>query len=731
VGTVRAPGRPLRIAVVAACPLPHSRGTPVRVLRTAEALAARGHEVHVVTYHLGTSPAPEALRFHRIPTVPTYRRYAPGPSVQKLTLIDALLARELWRVLRAHEIDVIHAHHYEGLLVASTVAARTGHPVVYDAHTLLESELPFYPLPAPKSALRGAGRWLDRLLPRRAAHIIVVTDSIRTSMVRAGIAPERITVVPNGVEGLVLIDAADDGRSGDEPTLIFTGNLAPYQRIDLLLRVFAELRGRGHAVRLQIVTESAFDAYEAMAESLGVRAHIDVVQAGFEAVPAHLARAAVALNPRTACDGIPMKLLNYMAAARPIVSFAGAAGYLTHGETALLAPDDDVPAFADAVASVLRDPALAQRLGSRARELVRRSYTWDASAEQIEAVFTHLLAARAPQPATRIAERRSMPSEAAFAGGRFARVSVVIPARNEAATIGALVRRVRAQQAPCDEIEVLVVDDASTDATAEVAEAAGARVLRLDGAGGNPAAARNRGAAASTGDPIVFLDADCTPAAGWLAALLAAHLRGETIVGGALDLPPGLSYTARCDYYCGWYLSHSRRPDGRAPALPAPNVSVRRDAVLATSRFREEPPFSYCNEELFWQAELRHAGHALFFEPRAVVYHRNRPGFINLLRRNYRWGYTAIEAKAQTGSARMAWLYRYPRALVVGAVPLALAHTAYILGCWLRAGVREPVAMLPAVLASRFAYTAGMAVGGVQWLRRARHGATAVAPRWK
>lgn len=114
-------------------------------------------------------------------------------------------------------------------------------------------------------------------------------------------------------------------------------------------------------------------------------------------------------------------------------------------------------------------------------------------------------------------------------------VSVVIPAHNETSSIGATVRRVLEQAV---EVEVIVVDDASTDATAEEARAAGARVLRLEN-GGNPAAARNRGAEASIGDPIVFLDADCTPDAGWLAAILAAHERGAAVVGGSLDLPPG------------------------------------------------------------------------------------------------------------------------------------------------------------------------------------------------
>lgn len=316
----------------------------------------------------------------------------------------------------------------------------------------------------------------------------------------------------------------------------------------------------------------------------------------------------------------------------------------------------------------------------------------------------------------------------------FRRASVIIPAHNEASTIARAVAAVLAQRADGVELEVLVVDDASSDGTAEAAAEAGARVVRLQaGQGGNPAAARNRGVAEATGDPLIFLDADCLPDEGWLAALLAAHRAGSPVVGGSLDLPPGLPPTARCDYYCGWYLVNSRRPAGYVPHHPPPNLSVRRAAFLSTSGFTEQQPFSYTNEERRWQAELRRAGHRIYFEPRARAYHFNRPGFANLLRRNYRWAYTALEAKAETGAARMAWLYRYPRLMIAASAPLALVHTAYIIGCWARAGVFEPVLMLPAVLASRLAYAAGMVVGGVRWLRR--RGSLApvphAAPRWQ
>lgn len=309
-------------------------------------------------------------------------------------------------------------------------------------------------------------------------------------------------------------------------------------------------------------------------------------------------------------------------------------------------------------------------------------------------------------------------------------VSVIIPARNEARTIDGLVRSVQAQAPAGVRVEVIVVDDGSTDATAEAAAAAGARVLPPVASGGNPAVGRNRGALAASGDPLVFLDADCAPAAGWLARLLAAHDAGAVVVGGALDLPPGLPVMARCDYYCGWYHVHSRRPGGEVPNHPPGNLSVRRDVFSRTGGFTEQQPVAYAHEELAWQAEVRRRGGHIVFDPEAIVFHYNRPGFGNLLRRNYRWGYSAIESKSPTGAARQAWVYRYPGLVVAASLPLALGSTVYIVGCWLRAGALEPLLMLPVVLAARLAYSAGLAVGGLRWMRGGE-AAAEVRPRWE
>jgi glycosyltransferase involved in cell wall biosynthesis len=310
------------------------------------------------------------------------------------------------------------------------------------------------------------------------------------------------------------------------------------------------------------------------------------------------------------------------------------------------------------------------------------------------------------------------------------RVSVVIPARNEARNLGETVRAVLSQGTGGFELEVLVVDDGSTDLTDRVARTAGARVLRRNtGARGNPAAARNLGAAAATGDPIVFLDADCTPVPGWLQSLLSAHEAGEVVVGGALDLPPGLPASARCDYYSAWYHAHSQRPRGYVPNHPPGNLSVRRSAFAATSGFEDDSAVAYAHEELRWQSELAARGIRIYFEPAAVVLHHSRPGISNLLRRSYRWGYSAIDAKRRTRAARGAWAYGSPWLLILASLPLALPATAYTLWCWVRAGILEPVWMTPGILAGRCAHAAGMMVGGVRLARRS--GAAELRPRWE
>jgi glycosyltransferase involved in cell wall biosynthesis len=385
----------LNIAVVAACPFPAQRGTPVRVFRMSEALGRRGHNVHVVTYHLGESETSDQFSVHRIPQIKSYREMSAGPTYRKLFLLDPLLTIKLYQLLRANPIDVIHAHHYEGLMVSLLVTRLTGHPVVYDAHTILESELPSYSLFLPGFVKRRIGRLIDGQFPKRARHCIVVSEGIKKCLVGSyGLRDSEVTEVVNGVESTVFSDLMQVTEPARKcvKRLIYTGNFANFQGVDLLLKAFKKVVKQHSEVRLDIVSSFAFDKLESLAQSLRIRDKIDVRKVDFTQVPKLLSAADVALNPRAVCDGLPQKLLNYMAAGKPVVSFQGSAKILQHGKTGWIVENGSIDAFAQGIIKLLEDEALATQLGNNARDYVLTELTWDKAAEKVEAALTSALA---------------------------------------------------------------------------------------------------------------------------------------------------------------------------------------------------------------------------------------------------------------------------------------------------------------------------------------------------
>ncbi|MDY0066124.1 MAG: glycosyltransferase family 4 protein [Steroidobacteraceae bacterium] len=386
----------MRILVVAACPLPWPRGTPIRIHRLAEALVHRGHEVHVATYPLGDQGTPTPYILHRVGRQTSTMDARPGPSLKKLLVLDPMLVRKVRKLLDEIEFDVIHAHHYEGLITA-LIARRTRHnvPIVYDAHTLLATELPYYDLPIPPKLAERIGLWLDAGLPRRADHIVAVTAGMREWLTREGAASDaRVSLVQNGVEHEHFSVPASQDRGARRRRVVYSGNLAEYQGVDLLLGAFARVRAEAPDAQLVLVTDSSPSWLGQKLEALEIAASVSIVQVDFEHLPDALVEADVLVNPRPYCDGLPQKLLNYMATGRPIVSFAGSADLLEHENTALLVLDGDIEGLAHAILRVLNDPDLAARLGANAREEVVATRGWRQVADRVERVYCKVTSER-------------------------------------------------------------------------------------------------------------------------------------------------------------------------------------------------------------------------------------------------------------------------------------------------------------------------------------------------
>lgn len=221
-------------------------------------------------------------------------------------------------------------------------------------------------------------------------------------------------------------------------------------------------------------------------------------------------------------------------------------------------------------------------------------------------------------------------------------VSVLIPAHNAANTLGLCLEALTRQSRPPD--EVVVVDNASTDGTAQVASGFRGRLpgLRVVTEGRlGEAVARNRSLEEATGDVLAFTDADCVPRADWLdRAVRALRQRPDCgVVAGRVVGHQPRRLTER-------YLSVTAFPTPRAPTvvegvgLPPPtfytaNLVIRRGALERAGAF-DPALVTGCDVDLCMR--LLRAGCRILYDPGLVVAHVHRDSLRKMTRRLFQYG---------------------------------------------------------------------------------------------
>jgi len=388
--------------MVAACPFPANHGTPGAIRELALHLAQQGHEVHVVTYPQYEDIPVDGLHIHRV-RVP-FMKPGPisiGPSFERL-LYDALLIPKLVQVIRRHRIDVIHAHNYEATMAGAVAKWLTRRPLIYNGVTAMADELPTYHFIRPDALARWIGKTLDYVVPRLSDLLMVLSDELKDYLIEIGNKEKKLLVVPPGVE-LDWLVSGDGGRVRDKlglspetPIVMYTGALESFQRVDYLLQAMALAAKQVPEAMLVIVgnikNQKAQETHLAMAQQLGIGKQLIFVEsAPIEELPDYLAAADVTVVPRPSCPGYPIKLLNYMAAGKPVVSFAGSAKSLCHEYSGYIAANDDVEDLAKGIQVLLQHPDVARTMGRRARASLEGVFDWPTLAAGVAETYRQLM----------------------------------------------------------------------------------------------------------------------------------------------------------------------------------------------------------------------------------------------------------------------------------------------------------------------------------------------------
>ncbi|MGH7820480.1 MAG: glycosyltransferase, partial [Candidatus Binatia bacterium] len=170
-------------------------------------------------------------------------------------------------------------------------------------------------------------------------------------------------------------------------------------------------------------------------------------------------------------------------------------------------------------------------------------------------------------------------------------------------------------------LEVIVVDDGSTDRTLEIARRYPFRVIHQENRG--LSAARNAGIEAATGDIVAFTDSDCVVDPQWLSYLVGAMERNGWAAAGGPNLPPAEAETvASCVAAAPGGPTHVLVDDEIAEHVPGCNMAFRRDALLEVGGF--DPRYTAAGDDVDLCWRLQDEGCAIGFSPAAMVWHFRR-----------------------------------------------------------------------------------------------------------
>jgi glycosyltransferase involved in cell wall biosynthesis len=300
---------------------------------------------------------------------------------------DLRAARELAGIVNRDAYQIVHAHTPRSAMIGRLAAALARVPMVYHVHS-----------PTSRDSTYHLRNWLNQLAERLsltgAARLIAVSSSLAQHMQRAGFAAERIAVVPNGVPRVENLKPHIAPRH--QWTLGAVALFRPRKGMEVLLDALAVLKQWNHSVRLRAVGSFETPEYEAGLKKHVARLKLDdfVDWTGFTRdVSAELAQMDLFILPSLFGEGLPMVVLEAMAAGVPVVAtrVEGVPEAIRDARDGLLARPGDAADLARTISRVIQGEIDWTMLRNNALQRHAEHFSDHSMADGVATVYREVL----------------------------------------------------------------------------------------------------------------------------------------------------------------------------------------------------------------------------------------------------------------------------------------------------------------------------------------------------
>jgi len=373
--------------------VPSPKGASTHITYFVKGLVEAGYDVQMIT--AGDPSLPPEDTYH-------------GARLKRVISQETNFLR---RAMGFSEAVATHLADGHGHSVAHFRSIWSGYPLVqareqHGYRTLFEvNGLPSIELKYHYPALKGAPV-LNKIKLQEVAtlhladHIICPSRVTREYITSLGIPPERVTVIPNGVDTALF--SPQPAPPGKVPLLLYIGTLAGWQGLDTLLEAMPLVLAERPA-RLKIMGKGRKEQHKALQKrirKMGLDGWVSLEDSvSHDTIPqvinqAHLCLAPLSFNDRNVTQGCcPIKVLEYLACGKPLVAanLPVVRELVCDGGEALLFIPDDPADLARCIVTLLDDPPLAGQLAEAGCQRVRREFTWETAQQRLLGVYERLL----------------------------------------------------------------------------------------------------------------------------------------------------------------------------------------------------------------------------------------------------------------------------------------------------------------------------------------------------
>ena len=376
-----------------------TQGAAVQIRALARAMEKLGHQVDLrflAAYKQGETGALQSLKEIR-----WLRCYG---HVPRLLLRNIPLIRRELRCLKDFQPDVVLAVSSYCNISAPLSAQWLRLPLVLFCEAPLEYEYSlflrqYYPYPL-------LGRWLEGFSIRRSRRVACISEVLKGYLIRYGAPAAKFQVVPNGVDQLAIRpgppdpELYDELKLRDKITIGFVGSFQFFSHLEGFFDLSSSLcRTFANLVFLFVGDSDAAAALRQFSQAAGLGDHFLFTGTVDHAdVPRYLSLMDIVISPYRGdylFYGSSMKLLEYMAAGKPVL--ATALGQIKEliqdGVNGMLYDPDDWGSMARKLAILIGDRQLRHQLGANARRSIEQGWTWDHQGERLANLLTQAISA--------------------------------------------------------------------------------------------------------------------------------------------------------------------------------------------------------------------------------------------------------------------------------------------------------------------------------------------------